>query len=48
MKKFIIATALVFTTGIVLSYSKTNDIKPLPATQPSSFLTLKTDLASGD
>jgi len=48
MKKFIIATVLVFTTGIVLSYSKTNDIKPIPATQQNSFLTLKTDLASGD
>jgi len=48
MKKFIIATALVFTTGIVMSFSKTNEIKPIPATQQSSFLTIKTDLASGD
>jgi hypothetical protein len=48
MKKFIIATALIFSTGIVMSFSKSNDVKPIPPTEQSSFLTLKTDLASGD
>lgn len=48
MKKIIIAAALIFTTGIVMSYSKTNNVKPAPATAQNADLVFKKDLGSGD
>lgn len=48
MKKIIIAAALIFTTGIVMSYSKADNVKPTPALAQNSGLEFKKDLGSGD
>jgi len=50
MKKFIIAVALVFTTGVLVSQTKVNSKAPI-AQQPITKTTLSNDskeLASGD
>ena len=49
MKKIIIAAALIFTTGIVVSRTKGSNIKPAQAAvAQKSFFESKKELASGD
>jgi hypothetical protein len=48
MKKYLIAAALVFTTGIVMSFSKTSSSKSSPVIAQTSGFTFKKDLGSGD
>jgi hypothetical protein len=48
MKKFIIAAALVFTTGILASQTKVNSPQPNLITIQRNILPDRKDLASGD
>jgi len=49
MKKFIIAAALVFTTGILASQTKFNNVQSTPTISIQKTLAAdRKDLASGD
>jgi hypothetical protein len=48
MKKFIIAAALVFTTGILASQTKATNPQPVQVNVPHAVSFDRKDLASGD